>query len=197
MKFKKIQDNTIENILQKYQPSKEILALVTPQMAPDEFLQLVVNKKLFSDAVAFLAHALPLRESIYWAFLTISFLQHKFKDPTSHKILVTVQSWFQNPDEQNRYLCGELAESLKLDTGPAWLAEAVFWSGGSILPPKDPVTLPAPYLYAKAVAGAINLGICLEEDMNKLDEKILHKNYQNALKIAFNIAQGGDGNVLG
>lgn len=191
MKFKKIPDATIENIIKNYELSDDVAKLVQPTMAPDEFLQLTADKELYIDAVAFLAHALPLRESIYWAFLTVSFLKDKFTDDITARVPGAVEEWFKNSDEANRRLCGELAEALKLENGPAWLAQAVFWSGGSILSPKDPETQPPAYLYAKAVYGAVSLSICLNED----DPKKIVDNYKKALRIAFNLAQGGDGKI--
>ncbi|MGN1392587.1 MAG: DUF6931 family protein [Succinivibrionaceae bacterium] len=191
MKFKKIQDETVENILKTYEASPEILKVVNPQMSPDQFLQAAIDNKLYVDAVTFLAHALPLRESIYWAWLTISFLRNKFKNPKDLDVINSVQEWFTNPDDTTRRINGTLADELKLATGPAWLAEAVFWSGGSILQPKDPITEPPQYLYAKAVTGAICLGISLDEE----DSKVVTENYIKSLKIAFNIAQGGNGQI--
>ena len=191
MKFKKIPDNTIANIIKNYQLSEELAQQIQPDMAPDEFLQLTADRELYTDAVAFMAHALPLRESIYWAFLTVSFLKDKFTDEISARIPGTVEAWFKSSDEANRRICGELADALQLKNGPAWLAEAVFWSGGSISSPKDPETQPPAFLYAKAVFGAVCLSISLDEE----DPSVIKANFKKALRIAFNIAQGGDGKI--
>ncbi len=190
MKLKKIPDDNIARILTTYEPSDEILALTNNDMAPDEFLQITIDNKLYLDAISFLAHALPMRESIYWAYLTTNFLAAKFTDKEL-AVLKTVKDWFSSPDETTRRQNGKLAEDLKLKSGPAWLAEAVFWSGGSILPPESPATEAPPFLYAKAVIGAISLSIALNEE----DEKTLIANYIHSLKIGFNLAQGGNGNI--
>lgn len=191
MQFKKIQDKTVENILKNYEPSEEILAITNNSMTPDVFLKTAIDNKLFLDAVIFLAHALPLRESIYWGLMTIEHLKDKFTPKEQH-VIKAVKEWFNSPDESTRRYNGELAEQLELKNGPAWLSEAVFWSGGSILPPESPVTEPPQYLYAKAVIGAISLGISL----NEKDEEITLANYIHCLKIGFNIAQGGNGKIL-
>ena len=175
MKFKKIPDNTIANIIKNYQLSEELAQQIQPDMAPDEFLQLTADRELYTDAVAFMAHALPLRESIYWAFLTVSFLKDKFTDEISARIPGTVEAWFKSSDEANRRICGELADALQ----------------GSILSPKDPETQPPAFLYAKAVFGAVCLSISLDEE----DPSVIKANFKKALRIAFNIAQGGDGKI--
>ncbi len=190
MIFKKIPDKNVGHILTTYEPSDEILAVVTPQMSPDEFLQTAIAHNLYLDAVIFVAHALPLRESIYWAYLTVEFLKDKFS-PQELQVLASVKEWFSSPDDLTRRQNGQLAEDLKLKTGPAWLAEAVFWSGGSILPPESPATEPPSYLYAKAVIGAISLSISLEEE----DPNVIKNNYIHVLKLGFNLAQGGNGVV--
>ena len=167
MKFKKIPDNTIANIIKNYQLSEELAQQIQPDMAPDEFLQLTADRELYTDAVAFMAHALSAR------------------------IPGTVEAWFKSSDEANRRICGALADALQLQNGPAWLAEAEFWSGGSNLSPKDPETQPPAYLYAKAVFGAVCLSISLDEE----DPSVIKANFKKALRIAFNIAQGGDGKI--
>lgn len=191
MQFKKIKNETVESILATYEPSDEILAITNAKMAPDEFLKVAVDNELYMDAVAFLAHALPLRESIYWAYLTVATLKEKFNSPKDKEILIAVENWFKSPDEANRRACGALAEELKLKTGPAWLSEAVFWSGGSILPPGQPDTEPAQYLYAKAVSGSVNLSASLDEK----ELKTVHANFKKVLKIGFNLAEGGNGKI--
>jgi hypothetical protein len=36
---------------------------------PQEFLNLLIQEGLFQDAVSFLAHALPKREAVWWAWV--------------------------------------------------------------------------------------------------------------------------------
>ena len=45
----------------------EAKAALTPEMTPDDFLQLAVENKWHSDAVQFLAHYLPKRQAVFWA----------------------------------------------------------------------------------------------------------------------------------
>ena len=42
-------------------------ALLDDKQTPRQFLQLLGKQQLYSDAVRFLAHALPKREAIWWA----------------------------------------------------------------------------------------------------------------------------------
>ncbi len=191
MIFKKIPNPDISGIIKNYELGDEIAALVTPKTAPDEFLKIAADNELYLDSVMFMAHALPIRESISWAYLTIAFLRKKFDNSLEQKAIASVEEWFQTRDENTRRKCRDVAEELKLRTGPAWLAESVFWSGGSILAPKDPVTEPPAFLYAKAVTGAISLAISLDEE----NADTIKENFIHSLRIAFNIAQGGNGQI--
>ncbi len=78
-------------------------------------------------------------------------------------------------------------QRIELDNATGWLAQAVFWSGGSITPANAPVS-PAPaYLYSHAVAGAISLAAVLPEGSQA------EKRYQRFIRKGINIADGGKG----
>src|SRR5664280_1079556 len=48
----------------------EAMALARPDLHPREFVALLLDKALFPDAVRFVAHALPKREAVWWAWVS-------------------------------------------------------------------------------------------------------------------------------
>ena len=101
------------------------------------------------------------------------------------------QHWALSPSEDLRRKSELLANRLKLNCGPSWVSQAVFWNGsGSIVAPDLPTVLPDPYLYAKAVAGAINHAAALPV----WDQTSPY--YENAVIAAIDIAQGGNGGLI-
>ena len=48
---------------------EEAMALVSPDVHPLDFVALLMEKKLYPDAVRFVAHALPKREAVWWAWV--------------------------------------------------------------------------------------------------------------------------------
>ena len=46
------------------------MALMKPDYHPREYVALLSDKKLFPDAVRFLAHALPKREAVWWGWIS-------------------------------------------------------------------------------------------------------------------------------
>src|ERR1035438_5097774 len=48
---------------------EEALALLRPDLQPPDYITLLMDNRLFADAVRFLAHALPKREAVWWGWV--------------------------------------------------------------------------------------------------------------------------------
>ena len=97
----------------------------------------------------------------------------------------TAKAWVKSPSEEQRRKSELFSNKLKLNCGPSWLAQAVFWNGSaSIVAPDLPNVLPDPFLYSKAVAGAINHSAALP-NWDKTDEY-----YKKSIGIALELAKG-------
>lgn len=145
--------------------------------------------KLYYDLIQFIAHGLPVREAIWWASLCLH-QRHTSWSKLQNQAIIAAQDWVQMPQEDMRRRCEHIANKLTLKCAPSWLVQAVFWNGdGSIVEQSLPSVLPAPTLYAKAVAGAINLAAAIPE-WNEIDD--YHK---FVIASGENIAQGGNGHI--
>ena len=183
----KIEAKTSAAIGQLVELDDEARVLITEGQTPAAYIQLLQEKKLFADAIRFLAIALPKREAVWWACVASRSMMTQESPPQDVATLSAAEAWVYQPTEENRRQAMAYAEAAEFKTAASWAATAAFWSAGSMAPPDAPVVPPAPDLTAKAVTGAVLLAASMA-DPSKLDEV-----YVRMLGIGLNIAQGGKG----
>ena len=153
--MKKIPNQNISSIIKRYQLSDSAKELLAPGLSPVDAIEALKQAKLYSDAVQFIAHALPMVEAIYWATECLALSSDEWDDQRL-QTLNTVRQWLKQPNETLRIRANQLAERLGLETAPAWTAKAIYWSGtGSIVDADLPQVLPPAFLYGQAVSSAI------------------------------------------
>ncbi|CZF78297.1 hypothetical protein GCE9029_00754 [Grimontia celer] len=187
MSYVKIPQVFADDILKLYQPQDGILPLIEPGLTPQQLLERAVNAGQFADAVIFLAHALPVRESIWWGCCCAG-LRSDWSEQEQDAIR-SAKAWVHTPDETSRRYAEQAANTATLQNGAGWIAQAVFWSGGSMTGPTDPVVPPPEYLYAQAVGGSINLTAILPDGAEA------ENRYRQFIEMGINIAHGGNGNI--
>jgi hypothetical protein len=134
---------------------EEASASLTPTVQPLEFLHLLVEKKLYPDAVRFLAHALPRRESVWWAWVCARRAAGDKPPAKIKSALDATEKWIAQPNDENRRAAKAAADAAGLDSPAGCAGLAAFFSGGSLSPPEAPPVPPGEYLTAKAVSGAV------------------------------------------
>lgn len=189
MKLLKVPYDDAAQILSLFEPSAELSELAKTHTSPFDLITHAVEQELFSDAVTYLAHSLPVRESVWWATCCAS--ARSDWNPVENEAILSAKAWVHVPDETNRRQAEDSANNTGLDSGAGWAAQAAFWSGGSITAPSDPIVPPPQYLYAQAVAGSINLTAVLPEG------KQAKQRYKLFIEMGLNIAQGGNGAPVG
>ncbi|WP_281558494.1 hypothetical protein [Thalassomonas sp. RHCl1] len=187
--YKKFPYASIEPLLVHFDLSEQALEHVKPQMPPAEALAQLWTQQLYIDAINLLAYSLPRRESIWWACQCLTLRQAVFSE-VQIACLDNAKLWLQDPVEVLRRRAEYYAKRLGSDCGPGWLALAVFWNGsGSIIASGEPEVMPKPFLYAAAVAGAVNLtGVKPEQS-----ETVLSEYYRRVFDSGLDIASGGQG----
>jgi hypothetical protein len=159
-------------------------ALVKPGQTPAQFLDQLLDKQLSTDAVKFLAHALPKRESVWWACSCVKLAPTASADPKSTAALRAAEKWVADPTEENRQAAMPAAEGARFGTPAGCAALAVFFSGGSLGPPNVAAIPPAETLTGDAVSGAIMMAAVLDPPQ-KAPER-----YRNFLSRGVEIANG-------
>ena len=160
-----------------------------PNDQPADAIKKLIELKFFIDATKLLAHALPKRESVWWACLAVRKTLN-IECTLDVQALEAAEAWARSPTEENRLLCRQLAESLKFKTPASWAAIAASWCAGSLAPKNEPEVSAPEYLYAQGVAGAINLA-AVAGDLDNTEE--LHQLF---LKQGFDLARGGNGQLM-
>ncbi len=162
-------------------------SFLTPDLPPGDFLRILLSENRLTDAVKFLARALPKREATWWACLAARSALADITRKEEIAALESAETWVYRPSEDNRRLAYARAQSAGFDNPSSWAAMAAFWSGGSMTPPDVPVVPPADHLTAKAVAGAVMLAAV------QTDPAMANANYQRFIQQGMDIAGGGNG----
>lgn len=154
---------TLRQLCEVAEMEDEALQLLEDEQSPQEFLGVLVENEQYADAVRLLAHSLPTREAIWWAWATARRASGAEPPPDVGEALAVSERWITQPAEEYRRPALEIAERAKLSTPAGCVAFAVYFSGGSIAPPDVPEVPPPPFASSKAIAGAIILSAVVDE----------------------------------
>jgi hypothetical protein len=138
----KIQAATAAEICARFQLPSDGRKVLAEGMAPGAFVEALLTNKQFVTAIDFMAHALPLREGVWWGCLC---MQHVFgndlPEPARAAGKAVVQ-WVLQPSEENRTAAKDPGEAAGPVTPAGALAMAIGQNG--------PVS-------SKAVANAVKI----------------------------------------
>jgi hypothetical protein len=135
--------------------TEEAVALLQPHAQPLEYIGVLMDKKMYPDAVRFLAHALPKREAVWWAWMCARKSSGDNPPPKIKAALTATEKWIADPSDVNRRAAMEAAETAEFATAAGCAGLAAFFSGESLAPPDLPPVPPGEFLPAKAVSGAV------------------------------------------
>lgn len=155
---------TLEAMLDIAEASDEAKALLRPGRAPRDFVELLVKRQLFPDAIAFLAHMLPAREGIWWAWSCAGDVAGPEPAPAVRNALEATRRWILEPSDANRRAAFDAADALEFEFAAGITGLAVFLCGDTLGPPEAPPAPPEPYAAAKAITGAILLAGATDPD---------------------------------
>lgn len=185
MTLRKIPYQHARDIIEFYSPNAQFSQLAADECSPTEVINAAMEQEMFADAVTFLAHAMPVREAVWWAACCAA-TRSDWNEHEANAVRAA-KAWVHTPDETSRRHAEQMADLAGLESGAGWAAQSAFWSGGSMTKPDDPIVPPPPYLYAQAVAGSINLSAVLPDGENA------KQRYRDFIDIGLNIAAGGNG----
>jgi hypothetical protein len=186
----KIKQHNAAAIAADLELDEKAIALLENKPTSADFIQQLLEQELYTDAVHFLANALPRREATWWACLSA---RHTLTEKTPEneiKAIELAENWVYKPTEENRKPTLSAAQATKFKSAASLAALAAFWSGDNISPVAQIAIAPQEKLYARAVAGAVMLAATSGEPVK------VKVNYRLFLKQGLNIASGGDGRNL-
>ena len=91
-------------------------ALLREHQAPQEYLSQLMEKGHFEDAVRFLAHALPKREAVWWAWVCARRAADAEPPPKVKASLDATEKWIAQPNDENRRAAMSAAEAADVAT---------------------------------------------------------------------------------
>jgi hypothetical protein len=138
--------------------------------APKDFITRLVAAKLPIDAVRFLAHALPRRECVWWAWVCARKAAGAEPPLPIKNALDATERWIVQPTEDHRRQTLIFGEAADFGTSAGCAALAAFMSGGSLAPPDAPPVPAGEFMTAKAASGSITLS-AVATDPEQADEK--------------------------
>jgi hypothetical protein len=139
--------------------------LLQSQHKPHEYLSALTGAGQHPDAVRVLAHALPRREGVWWAWATAKRASGAEPAAPIKAALDATERWIAQPTEDNRRNAMARAEAIGFDTPAGCAALAAFLSGPTLAPPHIEQAVPPPeYGAAKAIAGAVLISAITEPD---------------------------------
>lgn len=141
------------------------------------------------EAVRVLAHALPKRESVWWACMCASATAPSGLPEPDQLARQNAEQWVRRQTDDFRRAAMEFAETGGCTTAEAWTGIAAFWSGDSIASPGQPPIAPLPYQAGSAVAAAVSLA-AVRGDGKRYPDRL-----RRFLGSGRDIASGGNGRL--
>jgi hypothetical protein len=181
----KIQAETASEICAHFSLPNKAKEMLRPGMNPQEFVNLLLEKKNYLEAIDFLVHALPVREGIWWGCLC---MQHALGDnltPADRSAATAAIAWVMQPTEEKRAAAVAPAEAAGMPSIAGWLARAAAQTGGNMAPPGVPFFKPPePFAPAKAIATAVKFALA------KAKPSQLEQMQKGYVELAIQIAEG-------
>lgn len=144
------------DICKRFELGEIARALLDAEDEPDEFLAVLMENRLFTDAIRLTAYRLSKRQAVWWGCLCAWDVCRPSPSSQVTAALQACARWVREPNEEHRRESERTADAV-LGTPAGNLALAVFLSGGSISAPQSPSVSPGPLLTAKLVAEAVLL----------------------------------------
>jgi len=186
--MKKIAAKKAKDITKHFELIEEFQPTLDDELPPADYLKALMDIEYYYDAVAFLAHALPAREAVWWACVCSRYHAQGAEEKYQQS-LKAAETWAYKPTEENRRICHKFVVDAEFATPACCTAAAAFWSGGNINAKDEPAMEPPPYTYAHAVTSAI----AMAAGYGIPEQKEVEKRYRVYLQHGINIADGGNG----
>ncbi len=171
-------------VFETFPELSETVSEPATDIAPDAYALELQKSEAPLSAIAYFAHILPKRESVWWGMNCVAGLDQA-KNEDDRQVLKLSETWVREGDEDARVAVHAAAEAAKKDSASVWIGLAAGWSGGSLSPsPEHRVDMPDD-LTAKAVNTAVLIALGTLEPA-KRDEAL-----KSCLSAGLSFAGGG------
>jgi hypothetical protein len=147
----------------------EATRLLSEGLAPGPFLDLLLCRALYADALRIFAHGLPVRQAVWWGCLCVSRAGLALTQD-QQALVKAVARWAIEPSEPRRKAVEECMGADPLEHLAGRLAFAVTVTGSRIPYPDSPAVPPQPELAPRAIKGAV-LGAAADSNRPNVDRE--------------------------
>src|SRR5260370_6673168 len=125
--------------------SDEARDLLGEGLTPWDYYEVLRERRLYEDALRFLAHALPKRVAVWWGCLCVWAVNREEPQEKFEAALQAAVRWVLAPNEDHRRAAEEPGREASFGDPAGCLAMAALWSGGRrAAPRRAPRPPPAP-----------------------------------------------------
>jgi len=171
-----------DEVLVASELSEEALALYATHQEPGVYVDILIQNKHYVDTIRLLAHALPKRETVWWAWACASKVAGEASAEVIQAALDATRDWIADPTDEHSRHAMEKAQEADIGTAAGCAALSAFLSGNSLAPPEVDPVVPGEFMGAKAVVGSVIMA-AISQEPDKADEK-----YQAFIEAALDVA---------
>jgi hypothetical protein len=162
----------------------EARGLLREGMSPREYVELLIERGRLPDAVRLIAHALPKRESVWWAWVCARRAAGPEPPPAVRGALEAAEKWIAQPTDENRRAAMKSAQAAGFETPAGCAGLAAFLSGPSLAPAEVKPVPPGPHDSSRAVAGAVTMAaVVVPETSAEIFRAFLQQGLEVAARI--------------
>jgi hypothetical protein len=158
-------------ICRRFEVGDDARALLRDDLTADAYVERLIAKQLYDDALKFVAHSLPKREAVWWGCLCVWKMRRPNPPEKEAGALDAAVHWVIEPAEEHRRLAETAGQKAGADTPSGALALAAFWSEGSMAPAGQPEVAPPPYLAGQTLAAVLDLVLAEAEGDRRADHQ--------------------------
>ncbi len=174
---------TLGDVCQAAELSDEALALLADGTDGRGYVERLAAQGNYVDAIRVLAHALPQRPAVWWAWYCARHAHGESPPAPVEAALEATKRWIAEPVDKYRREAMRWAREVEFRTPAGCAGLAAFFCGDSIGPPdRDPVP-PEEYTAAKVISGCISLAAVFREPEKAVDR------FQEFLKQGLEVAE--------
>jgi len=148
---------TLREMLELAGASDQAKALFQPQLGAREYVELLVSRQLYPDAVGLLVQLVSRREGVWWAWSCACDAAGAAPAPGVAGVLDAVRQWILEPTDENRRAAFDAALAIDFEASAGFAGLAVFLCGETLGPAGGPPAPPGPHAAIRAIAA----GICV------------------------------------
>ena len=168
-RFANVTIETAAEICSRFVLKKEVRPLLSESMEPLEFAEALLANKQYVTGIDFLAHALQVREAVWWGCLSVQHACGANLSTSEKEACRAAAQWVLQPTEENRAAVHSPAQAAEPASPSGRLAKAVAQIDGTFAALNSPPVPPVAFAPAKEVACAVKLASFKVDPLKSVD----------------------------